>query len=207
VPAAQTLGDFRISVAQCDNLIANAHRTDANGVPILPPIDRQQITVAAFLNMFIAWETFLETSLCDFMTGGAAIGGGLPIRYVSPPTAQAAQDLLKGVMRYFDYANHQNMRKMVSLYFQHGYPYEPHLSSIFSHLEDLKTMRNASAHLSSTTQQALESLAGRIFGAPRPQILLYDLLTSTDPRSSVGDTVFNEYRKLLEVTAELISNG
>jgi hypothetical protein len=38
--------------------------------PFLPPIDRQQITVAALLNMFIAWESFLEASLVELMTGG-----------------------------------------------------------------------------------------------------------------------------------------
>ena len=29
----------------------------------------KQITVAGFMNMFIAWETFLESSLVELMTG------------------------------------------------------------------------------------------------------------------------------------------
>lgn len=48
--------------------------------------------------------------------------------------------------------------------------------------EDLRTMRNASAHISSTTQTALESLAQRIFRTPRPGIVLYDLLMAADPK-------------------------
>lgn len=70
MPIAQVLADFRAEIAQCESLIANAHKVDATGVQVLPTIDQQQITVAAFLNMFIAWETFLEAALCEFMTGG-----------------------------------------------------------------------------------------------------------------------------------------
>jgi hypothetical protein len=211
VPAAQILADFRASVAQCESLIANAHRIDGAGVPILPTTDLEQITVAAFLNMFIAWEAFLEASIHEHMIGGAAIGGGQPVRYVNPPNLAAAQKMVMGTMRYFDFANHDNVRKIVNLYFENGYPYEPYISSIVSELNDLRTMRNASAHISSTTQQALESLAGRIFGAPHPGISLYTLLTAPDPRSADTDTdtdtVLVTYRRKLDAAAELISNG
>src|SRR5258708_2484610 len=120
--------------------------------------------------MFIAWETFLETSLHDLMVGGTPIGGGAPVRYVIPPNLTFAQKLVKGAMRYFDFANHENVRTIVNLYFENGYPYEPHISAIVSELNDLKTMRNASAHISSTTRQALQPLPGRIFVDPRPRL-------------------------------------
>ena len=55
---AKDLADFQNSIGQCDNLIANAHQFDASGNSILPVVDRQQITVAGFMNMFIAWEAF-----------------------------------------------------------------------------------------------------------------------------------------------------
>jgi hypothetical protein len=83
----------------------------------------------------------------------------------------------------------------------------PHVSAIFSELNDLRTMRNASAHISSTTQSALEALAARIFGAPRPGITLYQLLMAIDPASATNDTVLVSYRKKLDVAAELITNG
>ncbi len=173
----QALADFTSSVQQCENLIANAHRIDGNGSPILPDPDQRQITVAAFLNMFIAWETFLETSLAQLMTGNATSSGSVPVRYVSPLNADAAREMVLGIMRYFDYGNHEHMRKMAKMYFHQGYPYEPHLSAIFSDLSDLRTMRNACAHISSTTQTALEGLALRIFSRPMPGIGLYELLT------------------------------
>ncbi len=93
------------------------------------------------------------------------------------------------------------------MYFHQGYPYEPHLSAIFADLSDLRTMRNASAHISSTTQTALESLALRIFSQPLPRIGLYEMLTMNDPRSTAGETVFVTYKTKLIVTAELIAQG
>ncbi len=189
MPLTQSLADFKAKIAQCDNLIASAHKVEPNGAAVFSALDQQQITIAAFLNAFISWEMFLESSLLDLMTGGATISGKVPVRYVSPPSQDAAQKIVIGVMRHFDYANHQNMIKISSLYFQNGYPYEPHLSAIYSDLDDLRTMRNASAHISSTTQTALESLANRIFAGPKAGISLYQMLTAVDPRSGANETV------------------
>ncbi|MBR1192306.1 hypothetical protein [Bradyrhizobium sp. AUGA SZCCT0160] len=207
MPLAIALAEFRSSVAQCDSLIANAHQVGASGAPILPAIDQEQITVAAFLNLFIAWERFLESSFANLMTGSPTVSGTLPTRYVAPPSLNDAKSLIIGINRYFDYANHDNVKKISLMYFQNGYPFEPHISSIFSDLADLKTMRNSSAHITSTTHQALESLAVRIFGQPQPGISLYRLLTTIDPRSPNQDTVFVTYKDKLLVTAELIANG
>jgi hypothetical protein len=94
MPLVKILADFKANVAQCDNLIANAHRVDASGTSILPPDDQKQITVAAFLNMYIAWETFIESSLAALMIGSATICGTMPIRYVSPMNLDAARTLV-----------------------------------------------------------------------------------------------------------------
>jgi hypothetical protein len=209
MPLIRILDDFKTSVAQCESLASNAHKMDAAGAAILSAIDRQQITVAAFLNMFIAWETFLELSLADLMTGNPTINGNMPVKYVSPPNTVAASALVIGVMRFFDYANHVNVKKLINMYFQNGYPYEPHLSAIEADLNDIRAMRNASAHISSTTQTAIDSLALRIFGAPSIGISLYQLLTSVDPRgdAAAGETVFVTCKNKLIVTAELIARG
>ena len=206
MPLAQTLADFKAGATQCETLIANAHKTDAAGAFLFPPLDQEQITVAALLNLFVAWETFLEASLASLMIGSPTISGTQPVRYVSPPSEEQARAMLIGVQRYFDYGNHEFVRKIVNMYFQNGYPFEPHLSSIHLELTDLRTMRNSSAHISSTTQIALEALANRVFSGPRPGISLYSLLTSVDPRSAGGATVFREYKTKLEIAASLIAS-
>lgn len=207
MPIAGAIATLNAKSAQCDSLIANAHRLDAGGAYLFSPLDREQITVAAFLNLFVAWEEFLEAAFAHFMAGIATLSGAVPVRFASPPNTDAAKLMMIGTNRYFDYANHDNVRKMALLYFQAGYPFEPHLGAIFSDLADMKTMRNSSAHMSSTTQIALESLALRIFGAPRPGISLYALLTAIDPRAAVGNTVYSNARDKLLATAQLIAQG
>lgn len=204
---SKIVSDFNADLAQCDSLIANAHKLDASGKPVLPDIDRKQITVAAFLNMYIAWETFIESTLTDFMIGTPTLNGSVPTKYVAPASLEAARALVIGVQRYFDYGNCENVRRIAGMYFQQGYPFEPHLGAIDSDLKDLRTMRNASAHISSTTQKALDTLALRLFSRPYPNIELHRLLTMNDPRSPAGDTVFLTYKTRLSVTAQLIAQG
>ena len=57
------------------------------------------------------------------------------------------------------------------------------------------------------TQVALEALAQRIFGSPRPGITLYAMLTAIDPRSATENTVLADARDKLLVTAQLIAQG
>lgn len=207
MPLSAILAQFNSEVAQCDSLIAHAHLTDPAGNSILPLIDRKQITVAAFLNMFIAWEAFLESAFSNYMTGDTTTTGRAPVRYVSPPNADAAKAMIIGTQRYFDYGNYENVKKVARMFFQNGDPFEPHISSLISELSDLRTMRNSSAHITSTTQRALESLAVSIFASPRPSIDLYQLLTANDPRVRGTVTVLAAYRDKLLTGASLIARG
>ena len=207
MPLAGAVAALTAKAAQCDSLVASAHRLDPAGAAIFPPAERELITVAGFLNLFVAWEEFLETAMSQFMVGTPTLSGTAPTRYATPPDVESAKRMLIGTNRYFDYANHELVRRMAALYFQNGYPFEPHLSAILTDLADMRTMRNASAHLSSTTQVALESLAQRIFGVPRPGMTLYAMLTAVDPRSAAGATVFAEERDKLLATAQLIAHG
>ena len=155
--------------------------------------------------MFIEWENFLELSLIEFMTGSLPINGNQFQRFVFPEGKEEAHNMIQGTSRFFDYANHQFFSKTVNNFFKDGYPYQPHFGRIRTELDDLRTMRNASAHISKYTQKPLDSLATRIFNSPKSNILLYDLLTKVMPHSS--DTVFDHYKNILLVTAENIANG
>lgn len=206
MPIAQALADFKAGVLRCDNLIANAHKLDANGSPFMPEIDRQQVTVAAFLNFFIAWESFLETTLAELLRGSPTMNGAAPVKYASPPDTDSAKKMVIGTILYFDYGNQEKFRKIAEIYFRNGEPFQPHLNAIFTDLQELRTMRNSSAHISSSTQTALEGLSLRLLARPSPGITLYQLLTAQNPQSA-GQTVFETYKAKLIVTAELIAQG
>jgi hypothetical protein len=202
-----SLNDFIQRLADCDDLVIAAHRQDMNGAYLFSPAQREQITVAAFLNLFISWEGFLEDALTKYMAGIAPISGNQVVRYVAPLSQSEAKLMIIGINKYFDYANHENIKRIANLYFQNGYPIEPHISSISTDLSDLRTMRNSSAHISSTTQKALEALAQRTFSIPKPGISLYSLLTSTLPGSNGNQTVFKNSQQKLLSAAALIANG
>lgn len=203
---AQSLNDFQARSAQCDSLIINAHKVDVSGHPLFPLSDTKQITIAAFLNLYIAWETFLEDSLTKLMSGSPTISGAVPIRYVHPLTQDHAKNMVIGINRYFDYANLQYFTRIVKMYFDGGYPFEPHLSSIHTDLTDMRTMRNASAHITTTTQTALEGLAQRLLGTPQPGIDLYSLLTAIHPHAT-DETIYSESKNKLLAAAHLIATG
>ncbi|WP_157499303.1 hypothetical protein [Lysobacter sp. Root604] len=207
MPITTALTVFQAKAAQCDSLIASGHRANADGAPLFSALDREQITVAAFLNFFIAWEEFVETTFAHFLLGIPTISGVAPVRYANPPGIDAAKKMVIGLNKYFDYSNQENIKKAVGIYFEGGYPFKQHIDSVSSDLSDMRTMRNASAHISSTTQTALEGLAQRIFGAPQPGITLYTLLTSLDPRLADGGTVYSGARDKILAAAVLIAQG
>ena len=207
MPIATALADFNASLIQCDNLIAAAHRQDSNNVSIFSAEERNQITTLALLNTFIAWEAFIEATLVPFMCGQPTLNGAHPRRHVIPPSALVARDILKGTREFFDYGNHQFVKRIVRAYLDGGYPYEPHLSAIENDLQDLRIMRNASAHISSSTQSALEGLALRTLGRPSLGATVHQLMTAPHPSSGSGETVYAVYQKKLAIAASQIANG
>jgi hypothetical protein len=207
MPIAAALADFNANLARCDSLIIAAHRQDATGAPIFNADERGQITTLALLNTFIAWESFVEAMLIHFMCGQPTLGGTHPSRHVVPPNINVARDILRGTRDFFDYGNQQFVKRTVRTYFTGGHPFEPHLSAIENDLQDLRTMRNASAHINSTTQASLETLALRTLGIPSLGITVYQLMTSPHPSSASGESVYAMYQRKLAIAATQIANG
>lgn len=168
-----TLNQFKQALSQSEQIASLAHTT----TPALPTFAIEKITVGSFLEAYKAWEEFLESSLAHYMTGGSCLDGSLPVRFSTPSTSEHSKNMLKGPSRFFDYANPDFVKSAANLHFDSGAPFEPHLRAITQDLADLRTIRNASAHITSTTQAALDALAQRILSTPPPSITVYALLT------------------------------
>ncbi len=199
---ADTLQDFRDCIHRCNELIVVAHGDHG----LFKSAHIEQVTISAFLNLFIGWEKFLEQALVGYMLGLPTLNGKFPVKYVSPIDWTAAQNILKGVNTYFSYSNHGNVKKIVRMYFENGYPFEPCLSSINQQLEHLKTMRNSSAHIDTTTQAKLDNVHNAILGRPTTNTSLYQLLLSPIPAER-GVKVYEKYRDTLEAAASDIATG
>lgn len=167
MPPAQILAELRAGLVRCDELVVGAHYQDAQGNYVFSHENRKQITKTALLNLFIYWESFLEKMIVAIMMGETPINGTVVQKYVAPSNEQMAQSMLVGTLRFFDFSNHDNVRKVSINFFNQGHPFAANISSIAIHLQDLKTLRNACAHITSSTQTALESLAFRLLVSRR----------------------------------------
>jgi len=205
MPLIDSLTTYRNAITEANSFVAIAFRRNRSRRYILSAPEREFITDSAFLKVFISWETFLEDSFIKYMLGEPSVLGRAVTRYVSPTSAQHAGDLLLGTQKYVDWANPEIVRRLANLYFGPGNPYETYIGAINQDLLDLKTVRNAAAHLSSTTRPKLDALGTRKLGRPATGLTVSTLLFSVVPPSS--DTILTTYLTIFDIAAEGIANA
>jgi len=202
-----SLTTFRVSVAEANSFTTLAFQQDAAGNYMLSQNQREFITDSAYLRLFIAWETFLENSFIKYMLGEPSILGNVITRYVQPLNERHANSLLIGTQKYVDWSNPEIIKRLCNLYFSPGNPFDTYVSSIFADLFDLKTIRNAAAHLTSSTRQQLDSLGTRKLQRPCNNLKVSDLIFAVDPNSTNNETILTTYLDKLDISAEGIANG
>lgn len=202
-----SLTTFRDSVAEANSFIALAFQQDSNGNYVLSQNEREFITDSAYIKIFITWETFLENSFIQYMLGKSSILGNVILRYVQPIDEQHANRLLIGTQRYVDWSNPDTVKTLSILHFASGNPFDTFISSMKTDLFDLKTIRNAAVHLSSTTQQQLDSLGTRKLRRLCNNLKVSDIIFAVDPDSAANETILTTYLNKLDVSAEGIANG
>ena len=207
MPLIDSLNTFRVSVAEANSFITLAFQQNGSGNYILPQNQREFISDSAFLKLFIAWETFLERSFIQYMLGELSIMGHSITRYVQPVDEQHANKLLIGIQKYVDWSNPEIVKRLSNLYFITGNPIDTYVSSTMVDLFDLKTVRNAAAHLTSTTRQQLDSVGTRKLKRTCTNLKVSDFIFAVDPDSVASETILTIYLTKLDIAAEGIANG
>ncbi len=209
MPLNQVLSDYRSGINQVNSLISFAYQQNANQDYVHSNSIQEFITTSAFLRMFIHWEAFLENAFVEYMVGELSITGRPVQCYVSPADREHVHRILIGTQRYVDWANHDIVIKLADLFFLGGEPLKSNLSAVRMDLIDLRTIRNAAAHLSSTTQPKLDALASRKLSRPVSRVSVSDLIMALDPNSPSGttSTFLQSYQLLLDITAENICSA
>ena len=200
------LNTYRQNIVDAVDMIDFAYTQYANGRYKYNNNIRMFISRNSFLKIFISWESFLEDSFVNYMMGKLSTTGRVLIRYVNPSSYDHAQKLLIGTQRYFDWGNVENIRKVSQLYFENGDPFNNILSSIVTDLSDLRVVRNAAAHISSTTSTQLDAVASRKLNKRVVNIDVSDFILSIDPNSNGTQTILDMYLALLETAAINISS-
>jgi hypothetical protein len=198
---------FRQSIVEANGFVALAFQQDAAGAYLLPASQRDFITDSAFLKMFIAWETFMENIVINYMLGEPSINGTAVVRYVQPVDSVHAHKMIIGTQKYMDWSNPELVQRICNNYFVTGNHIDTFLGSIYRDLIDLKTIRNAAAHLSTTTGKHLDSLASRLLGSTQSNTKVSGLIFSIDPSSATSDTFLSTYLAKLDIAAEGIATG
>jgi hypothetical protein len=201
---AVVLGDLSTSLAFANAIIASAHITDTAGAFVQPLDVRSFLTEAAVVRTHIAWERFLEQSFLSYLVGETSISGARIVRYLDPPSFDHANRVLIGTQRYVDWGNPEIVVKLAGLYFPLGTPYKVAIEGVQSDLSDLRAVRNAAAHLSTSTSTQLDRVALRRVKKAVVGITVYDLVTASDS-GAPGKTILQSFMEILIAAATVIA--
>ena len=158
------LTKYRDGVSQTNGYINMAYESDSHGNDVFDDEKKDFIISSAFLKMFIFWEEFLESSFLTYLTGEPSTSGTTVDCCVTPRDLDHASEILIGTQNYVDWASCDVVRRLAKIYLSDGDPISSNLLSISRELADLKTVRNAAAHMSSTTGHKFNALATRVLG-------------------------------------------
>jgi hypothetical protein len=197
------LTEFRNTIDQYRRLIAAGHVMDAKVVYSWPGPDRLVVVERLFEGLH-HMGNIQEKAFIEYIMGTTSAAGNIVARYAQPTDRAHALKMLIGFGRFFDWSTPDPVRRLANNFVSNGEPSEGVLAAIQSDLMDLKTIRNAAAHLSTTTAQPLDALASRKLQRDVTSISAAAFLLSRDPASGGAMSVFESYVGLLDVAAHRI---
>ena len=197
---------FRDNLLKVNGYIAIAYESNADGTERCSNDEKEFIVSSAFLKMFIGWEEYLESVFIKFLTGEPTITGEVIPRYATPIDTAHAHKIIIGTQKYVDWANHEIVMRLSKLFFEDGEPISTSIASIARDISDLRVIRNAAAHISTTTQHKLDAVASRKFGSTIANIGVAEFVTSVSP-DDPAKTILQTYQLILDITAENIANN
>ena len=198
------LKHYRDSVQEAESFITEAYVSDDKGQYLHPTPFREFVVSSAVVLFSIAWESFLESIYCSFLLGEKDIRGSIVPCCVNVSDEEHAHRLLIGTNKYFDWTNPDQIIKLSMLYLNPENPIKSAIRAVWSDMFDLKSIRNAAAHISATTQKSLDSLASRLFGRQMVNSKVADVILFV---GSNGKTLWSYYKEVLDVAAENVANG
>ncbi|MEX8031900.1 hypothetical protein AB6V29_02590 [Microbacterium sp. 20-116] len=160
-------------------MLVSAHSLDSSGAYERSLAERELISNACFLSVFIALEEFYEAAFAHYLVGRMSTARWKPSKYGRPPSTDHAQKMLIGTQRYVDWSTPSTVVRLADLYFVDGEPFRTPIASAQEHLNRMKTVRNATAHISVTTQAALDAVHAKWTGSAATGVTAYGTLMST----------------------------
>lgn len=178
---------------------AHTWSTAARGArPFISTARRDAMTELAFLRVFLAWESFLEQSFMLYTLGRKAPGAAAPARYVFPPSpAHASEWVIPEGRPYATWTNPDHISVRAERFFHGGRPFASTLRANQNALHEARTLRNAIAHASTSTQEKFENLVRRKRRTLPPNCTVGSFLGLIVPKSAPPQSFFEFYTDLI----------
>lgn len=127
------------------------------GHPGLPQFRLNLVYELAFVRCVLAWEDFLHTSMCAYLTGAKGLSGRPAQPKAKVSTLTIAEGLLVGERDFLSWTSKARVRERAELWFESGEPYDTALRN-FATYEELRKVRNRIVHRSASTQDQFSKL-------------------------------------------------
>lgn len=201
---------YQNAIQQCNKSIQLVQHTNeffnstvsSNGIVYSSDLHNCVID-GAFLELFMAFEQFLEQSFICYMLGQAGMNGNSFVKYVSPQNEEHAINMLKGISRHTDFTNRDTIVRFASNFFENGGTYI-YLNAISTDFEEMKKIRNAISHISVESKWAFNGLVRNKLGVLPPNVTTSNFLNTIVPNSTT--TFFNYYKDVVINAITNISN-
>ena len=198
-----TLEAFRAGVRESEKLVASAQAwVKLLGTGTFTPHHEALVAELAFLRAFLAWEAFVEEVFILYLLGAAPPKGRSPRRYAQPPNRRLAELMVAEGREYADWTGTDTVVKRADRFFREGEPFRSALRNRQSLLQDLRTLRNAIAHSSKSSQEKYQKLVRRELTRYPPSLAVGSFLARRNPKASQPESFFETYAGSLVTVAE-----
>jgi hypothetical protein len=200
-----TVTRFHAKVAEIESHIGNAFTMNSDNHYLFEKPFRSFVVEACLVKLYIAWEEFLEDCFTCYSMAQTSLSGMRYVRYMTPIDISHAKNMAKGTQKFVEWGNTTIVLTLCNLCFNDGQPFKSVIGSINQDLSDLRVIRNAAAHLSSTTKAAFDAVAVKMLGFSATGIDVPDLLLSVHPKGSANQTVLMRYIQILDAAITAIA--
>ena len=189
----------------CNNLLANStilyqNKVQHNGC-IYNFKMHSAIVEHCFMQIFLAWEFFLEKSFLLYLNNACDMKGETYVRYGLPVDNEHAYSMVKGMKQYPDWTNLNEINTLSNIYFKDSGPYNL-LTSNPVELAHIKTIRNKISHVSEKSTRTFNSLLVQTI-TRSTNVSVCDFLISFKNGS---ETYYTYYTYILKSYVEAICN-
>lgn len=154
-----------------------------------------------FMQIFLAWEKFLENSFVLYLNGKTDLQGNIYKRYGIPKDNEHAYNMIKGTKKYPDWTNINDVKCLAKIYFENGGPYSI-IENISVEFDDIKNIRNRISHVSEKSIKAFERVLSKTI-IQTTNVYVADFLMMFKDNSQ---TYFSYYVDFLRGYVEAICN-